>query len=191
MDLIKALFNTGSIRKKELGLPRQLPWQYSNGLWVPYDNRDNTYIERSFKAVAIIQAIVTKIIDKASDAPGQVMRIKSGRTAKGYFAQIKGAKSSEAIFKSKMLMVKAFEEMDNHPFLEVMDNPNPMQTGKELRESSMGYLLLTGNAFEYAASPDSGGRAGQPRQIWSIPSPCVQRKVGDRMQPIDGYFISY
>lgn len=191
MDLIKAIFSSGNIRKKELGLPRQLPWQYSNGLWVPYDNRDNTYIERAFKAVSIIQAIVTKIIDKASDAPGQVMRIKSDRTAKGYFAQIKGAKSSEAIFKSKMLKVKAFEEMDSHPFLEVMDNPNPMQTGKELRESSMGYLLLTGNAFEYAASPDSGGRAGQPRQLWSIPSPCVQRKVGDRMQPIDGYFISY
>src|SRR5690606_41489482 len=93
--------------------------------------------------------------------------------------------------KAKRRKVKAREEMDSHPVLEVMDNPNPMQTGKELREASMGYLLLTGNAFEYAASPDSGGRAGQPRQLWSIPSPCVQRKIGDRMNPIDGYYISY
>ena len=191
MDLIKALFNPGSLRKKELGLPRQMPWHYSNGMWIPYTNNDNTYIERAYKAMIIIQAIVSKIIDKASDAPGQVMRVKSDRNAKGYFAQIKGAKSSQAIFKSKVLKVKAFEEMDSHPFLEVMENPNPMQTGKELRESSMGYLLLTGNAFEYVASPDSGGRAGQPRQLWSIPSPCVQRKIGDRMNPIDGYYISY
>lgn len=189
MDLFKALFSPP--RRKELGLPKQMPWHYSQGLWVPYNDKNSTYIDRAYKAIPIIQSIVSKIIDKASDAPGQVVRIKNERTAKGYFAQIKGAKSGESIFKSKMLKVKAFEQLDSHPFIDVMEHPNPLSTGKELRESSMGYLLITGNSFEYMASPESGARAGQPKQLWSIPSPCVKRNIGNRQQPIDGYHISY
>src|SRR5690606_4539684 len=40
-------------------------------------------------------------------------------------------------------------------------------------------------------SPESGVRAGQPKQLWSIPSPCVKRDIGNRQKPIDGYHISY
>ena len=191
MDLFKALI-PGRTGKKNLGLPSQMPWHYSSGLWVPYDaNKDSTYIDRAYKAIIIAHSIISKIIDKGSDAPGQVMKVVDDRKAKGYFRHIKGARTSEAVFRAKMLKVKAFEEMDDHPFLEVMDNPNPMHTGKELRESSMGYLLLTGNSFEYAASPENGPQAGHPLQLWSIPSPCVTRKIGDRENPIDGYYISY
>src|SRR5690606_18516424 len=112
MDLITALFSPQSLRKKELGLPRQMPWHHGNEMWIPYSNNDNTYIERAYKAMIIIQAIVSKIIDKASDAPGQVMRIKNDRSRKGYFAQmyyaqLKGARTAEAIFKAKALKAKA------------------------------------------------------------------------------------
>lgn len=189
MDLFKGLFSKR--QKKQLGLPSGLQWSLTQGLWTPYNDRDSTYIDKAYKAVPIIQSIVSKIIDKASDAPPQVMRVTNDKLAKSYFLRMKHARTPNQIFKARAIRKKAFEQIEDHEFLEVMESPNPMQTGKELREASMGYLLLTGNAIEYAASPLSGQRMGQPRQLWSIPSPCVKPIIGSRLNPISGYQISY
>jgi HK97 family phage portal protein len=90
------------------------------------------------------------------------------------------------------LRTKAFEQLYDHPILEVFENPNPTMTGKELRESSMGYLLILGNAIEYNLSPDSGLRKGIPREIWSIPTPCVRPVFSENFRdPLKGYVISY
>lgn len=189
MDLFK-IFSPA--KKKELGLPVGVQWQLVNGLFVPYDNLDSVFIQKGFKAIPIIQSIVSKIAEKASDATPQVMRIKNAKAASKYFAQTKYLKTQKDAQKLAELRVKAFEQIDNHPFLDVMDRPNPTMSGRELREASFAYCLITGNAIEYAASPGAGERAKQPVELWSIPSPCVKPVMsGDRKEPIRGYAITY
>ena len=185
MDLFKAF------KTKQKGLPSSMEWTFTQGLWVPLDTKDSTYIEKGYKAIPIIQSIVSKIIDKASDAPPQVMRIRNERVAKGFYLTIKNAKSPEQVFKAKALAKKAFEQQDSHPFLNVIDTPNPINTGKELRESLMGYYLLTGNAIEYAAMPQNGSNSNRPTELWCIPSPCVKPVAGNLQNPIAAYAISY
>lgn len=189
MNIFKAF---SAPKKKELGLPVGLQWQFVNGIFVPYDNLDSIFVDRAFKAIPIVQSIVSKIAEKASDATPQVMRIKDKRSAEKYFSQVKYLKDRKDAQKLAELKVKAFELVENHPFIEVMDNPNPLMSGRELREASFAYCLITGNAIEYAATPGVGSRAKQPTQLWSIPSPCVKPVLsGDRMNPIKGYAITY
>lgn len=189
MNLFK-LFSP--VKKKELGLPAGIQWQYVNGLFIPYDNLDSVFIGKGFKAIPIIQSLVSKIAEKAADATEQVMRIKDKRSAAKYYASHKYAKTQKDFQNLAELRIKAFEQVDNHPFLEVMANPNPIMSGRELREASFAYCLITGNAIEYAASPGSGERAKQPVELWSIPSPCVKPVLsGNRRDPIEGYAVTY
>jgi HK97 family phage portal protein len=189
MNLFKAF---APQKKKELGLPVGVQWQMIKGLYIPYDNLDSVFIEKGFKAIPIIQSLVSKIAEKASDATPQVMRIKDKKAASKYYSSHKYAKSQQDFQKLAELRVKAFDQVDNHPFLDVMDNPNPIMSGRELREASFAYCLITGNAIEYAASPGSGERAKEPRELWSIPSPCVKPVLsGNRRDPIEGYAVTY
>ena len=186
------LFKAFSPRKKELGLPAGVQWQFVNGLFIPYDNLDSVFITKGFKAIPIIQSLVSKIAEKAADATPQIMRIKDKRSAAKYFSQVKYLKDRKGAQELAELRVKAFEQVDDHPFLAVMDRPNPMMSGRELREASYAYCLITGNAIEYAASPGSGARGKQPIELWSIPSPCVKPVLsGDRRNPIEGYAVTY
>lgn len=181
-----------TVKKKELGLPAGVQWQYVNGIFIPYDNLDSVFVTKAYKAIPIVQSLVSKIAEKAADATPQVMRIKDKRAAAKYFSQVKYLKDGKGAQDLAQLRVKAFEQIDNHPFLGVMDSPNPIMSGRELREASFAYCLITGNAIEYAASPGSGERAKQPVELWSVPSPCVKPVMsGNRRDPIEGYAITY
>jgi len=174
-----------SFKKKEAGLPKGLMWGNIGGLWTPMDSKDSTYIDKAYKAIPIVQSIVGKIAERASDAPPQLMRIKDDRKAKEYFLKAKYATTQEKKLELLALKIKAFTQIDKHPYLDLAENPNPTQTGRQLREEEFGYILITGNAIEYAAMPGSGGRATQPIELWSIPSPCVLPVMsGDRRNPV-------
>jgi HK97 family phage portal protein len=191
MDLFKMLSSKNS-KKKELGLPAGVQWQYVNGIFQPYDNLDSVFIDKAYKAIPVIQSIVSKIAEKAADATPQVMRIKNKREAEKYFTQRKYLTNKGQAQKLAEIKIKAFEQLENHPFLKLIENPNPLSSGRELRESSFAYILITGNAIEYASVPGAGSRAMQPVELWSIPSPCVKPVMsGDRSRPIKSYAISY
>lgn len=186
------LFKAFQPRKKELGLPVGVQWQYVNGLFVPYDNLDSVFIDKAFKAIPVVQSIVSKIAERASDATPQVMRVKSQREAEKFFAMRKSLNGKDKAQRLAEQRQKAFDQIDKHPFLDVMDNPNPTMSGRELRESSFAYCLITGNAIEYAASAGAGNRALEPVELWSVPSPCVKPVMsGDRRDPVKEYAITY
>ena len=186
MNLLKAF------QKKEAGLPESLQWQYVKGVWTPYDSKDEVFVEKAYKAIPIVQSIISKIIEKAADAQPQIMRIKDEREASKYFAYRKGLKNKDRALEMAAMKVKAFEQVDRHPFLDLMENPNPTMTGRQLREELFGYLLITGNSIEYAAMPGAGQRATQPVELWSVPSPCVKPVMsGSRTEPLAGYAITY
>lgn len=193
IDIAKGL--RGLIRGERKALSAGLPyrdWQMIGGMWVQMVDDGRKYIEEGFKATAYVHSIVSHIADKASDAPGGVYRIKDKQKAKAYFAVTKGRQTTESFKKSLVLKAQAFDLIDGHHYMGVIENPNPLQTGKQLRRDLFGYSLITGNGYRYDSVPGIGLNAKFPTQQWVIPSPCVEIVLsGKRTDPIEGYRISY
>lgn len=190
MDIIKGFRGVANIQKKSLGLPFP-SWSYINGQWVEAVDQGESYINQGYKSIPYIYSIVSQIIDKASDAPLQIMRVVDAEKAKGYKLLTKGAQTPGSIMKARVLKAQAYEVVKGHPFLDVIRNPNPLDTEKTLKENLLGYLQLTGNGYLYGASPGVGKNKFQPQELWVIPSPCVQVVSGTRRDPVKGYQISY
>jgi len=51
--------------------------------------------------------------------------------------------------------------IEQHPLLELLDRPNPLESYYEFMSSLFGYLLLSGNAYVLK----TGGSSGQPREL--------------------------
>lgn len=84
------------------------------------------------------------------------------------------------------------EEVERHPALDLLKCPNPLLNSFRLFQDTMiGYYLLTGNVYVYHVSADTGIRAGQPLELWVLPSQEVEVLAGDSMQPIMGYQLTY
>lgn len=190
MDIIKGIRGVANIQKKELGMPVPA-WTFINGMWVEAVDRGESYIDKGYKSIPYIYSIISQIVDKASDAPIQVMKVVNQEKANAYKLLTKGSQTEASILKSRVLKAQAYEVVESHPFLDVIKNPNPIDTEKTLKENLLGYLQLTGNAYMYGATPGIGSNASKPTELWAIPSPCVQIITGTRRDPISGYKVSY
>lgn len=189
VDIAKGIRGLFGGEKKALGLPYP-NWQLVNGMWVQWADNHEKYVG-AYKSLSYIYSIIKTISDKSSDAPWQVMTETNSRAAKGYKAASAGVQNSGSIRNLMRLKAQAFDDVESHPFLDLLEKPNPISTQKQLRWELAGYLLLTGNAYLYAATPGVGSNANRPVELWVIPSPCVEIVSGTRRNPVAGYKISY
>lgn len=185
---IRGLVSGGG--RKSLGIPAP-SWSFINGIWVPMLDNPDKYIREGFKANSYVFSIVSHIVDKASDAPGGVFRVKNTDKASKFKMLRKGDGDHMSRLNAKVLKSQAFDEVDNHPFMELMKRPNPLQSGKQFRRDLMGYYEICGNAYAYAATPGIGINANTVKQLWVVPSPCVTIESGTRVEPVRGYKVSY
>lgn len=63
------------------------------------------------------------------------------------------------------LIYKGDDEMTEHPVLELLSDPNPNQTGKELFTSIFAYDLIAGNSYIERVMVDNGK---QPQELYSL-----------------------
>ena len=79
----------------------------------------------------------------------------------------------------------------NHPLEQLLSRPNPLTSGFELLEQTIGSLELHGNAYWFLA----GDARGAPREIWVLRPdrvsivPDARRIVAGYVYEIDGQFI--
>jgi len=79
----------------------------------------------------------------------------------------------------------------NHPLEQLLSRPNPLTSGFELFEQTIGSLELHGNAYWFLA----GDARGAPREIWVLRPdrvsivPDARRIVAGYVYEIDGQFI--
>lgn len=72
--------------------------------------------------------------------------------------------------------------LEQHPFLDLLENPNPTTSRFELLEQTVGFLELTGNAYWYIV----GDERGLPGEIWVL-RPDRVTIVPDANRYIKGY----
>ena len=73
-----------------------------------------------------------------------------------------------------LLLFKGETEVENHPLLELLDRPNPLQGQVGLFESLYAYFLIAGNTYLEAAMP----KGKLPTELWTLRP--------DRMKVIPG-----
>ncbi|MCY3864659.1 MAG: phage portal protein [Chloroflexi bacterium] len=79
----------------------------------------------------------------------------------------------------------------NHPLEQLLGNPNPLTSGFELLEQTIGSLELQGNAYWYLA----GDASGVPQEIWVLRPdrvtivPDATRVVAGYLYEVDGQYI--
>jgi len=189
MNIIQG-FKGVLMRTKTLGMPAP-QWSFINGMWVPMVDNPEKYIREGYKANAYVFSIVSHIVDKASDAPGQLYRVTDDVKSKQWKMLTKDNHDFMSVMKARVLKAQAFEEVEGHEFIKLLEKPNPLQTGKQMKRELMGYHEITGNGYLYVATPGVGMNANKPSQLWVVPSPAVNIVAGDRQKPVAGYKVNY
>src|SRR5690606_1577562 len=194
MNIIRGLrsfFQGDNVNRGE-GLP-YANWQMVGGMWVQMTDDGRNYINKAYNANNYIRAIVEDIASKASTANVEIYKIKSKTKARKYYSTVKSGFSSEKFIKSMVLKAQAFDQLEDHPFLDLINQkPNTFQTGKQLKKELHGYKLVTGNSYMYASVKGEKYSDGKhPQRLWSIPSPAVNIVAGDLVNPVRGYEVNY
>ena len=83
----------------------------------------------------------------------------------------------------KWIMFENEEKLDKHPFLDVLNHPNPIQGKSEFIENLIGFKLITGESFVHSISLTVGPNKGQPRELSILPPPNVNVKANEFGEP--------
>lgn len=78
------------------------------------------------------------------------------------------------------------KEIERHPILDLLENPNPAVSGYEFRRDLIGYRLLNGNGYMYAISTISG-----PQEMYLLRPDAVSYIQGSNMaEPVTSWRYS-
>ena len=85
----------------------------------------------------------------------------------------KGAGAVDFMLKNDDMMV------EEHPLLDLLNRPNPLQSSSEFFNSLFGFLLLSGNAYILKV----GSEVGSPRELHLLRPDRIQIKGGGKPIP--------
>lgn len=71
-------------------------------------------------------------------------------------------KIAEAVSSVRWVAYRGETEVTQSPALDLINNPNPSQTGREFIEAKIGYLMISGNSYDERIMI-----SGQPREIYT------------------------
>ena len=165
------------------------------GSYTKYDTNNKTYLEQGFGKNPDVYAVIKQMSDKTSSIPWSVKRVKDeqAKTRLDRFRHTtKYNHTPQQYIKSKGLKAAAFEEKE----LEFpMERPNIMQTWADIKALYETFLSATGNVFFYMSSPENGINAGEPTNLYVLPSHMMQIIVKDNIDmqgvenPISHYLL--
>ncbi len=82
------------------------------------------------------------------------------------------------------------EIVDDHPIMELLEQPNPDMSMVDIIEAFYIYKLSIGNSYLYKPTLESGANIGKTIEILVMPSADVQAIGGTWTDPIQGYRIN-
>lgn len=75
------------------------------------------------------------------------------------------------------------EELDDHPLVSLLKQPNPWQGGSRFFENLVAFLMLSGNSYIEAVGPQTGA----PRELYTLRPDRMEVVAGNAQQLIAGY----
>lgn len=170
-------------------------YEFIGGQAAQYDDKDSTYLEKGYGINPDVFAVVNQMCDKTKAVPYAVKKIKDKNSVSKLNSlrnATKGNYSVKQLADKFILESKAYEDKEL-PF--PLEKPNPNQTWGDILSLFKLYLKITGNFFQYSASPSEGANSGIPRLVYVLPShkmKIVLKKDADLLfdeDPIDYYLL--
>jgi len=140
-----------------------------------------------------VYSIVRRIAKTAAGIPLLVYKIKDEGALKDYDYMSKQHNfTTRSVVQKQVLKTKALELVDaGNPLHQILDNPNPLYTASEFREGAYMFRLITGNTYIYAPLLELGPSAGQPGEMWLLPSQYTMPKVKQTWpKEVTGYVLN-
>lgn len=148
---------------------------------------DENYITEGYRKNEAIYSIINLITRNAIMIPFKVYEIKDKNLAKDYTALTSGFVSKDSLFRASLVKARSFSEVTQSDILEVLQNPNPMESWSSFVTNYIGFGKLTGNRYIYGVR-DGKGRV---REMFILPSQHVQIVGGGSLEPIKGYSVQF
>ena len=86
------------------------------------------------------------------------------------------------------VFTKDLKEVTDGKLYNLLSSPNPTQSGSELKEFTLFFHAITGNAYEYGIGPDTGPNVGLQTEIHGVYPQMVELITApDALGMVDGY----
>lgn len=69
------------------------------------------------------------------------------------------------LYEKKSGRKRNWKELENHPLLDLMYKPNPLQSGSDFINALVGYYLIAGNSYIEVNAPNPNR---PPRELWNV-----------------------
>lgn len=182
----------------QANLLQQALFKYANKYGAVMSTNPVGLINNSFLKNSTVYSIVNHRCKAASSVPWMLYEVTN---QKAYIRalQVKHAMLNPTDGRPAMNMPlwalfqkSDIKEVPNSKIYDIMEQPNPRQTWADLTESYIGYISLTGNAYEYGTGPRAGANKGQFHQIQPLPAQLTQI-VPDGESPtwVKEYIVRY
>lgn len=166
----------------------------SRATWLSDDNKQD-YIEKGYLWNPDAYSIIKRISKRASMIPPTLYEVKDKKKFRTY-QNLNYEQKQNNIDRWLTLKRESLgEEIEYHPILDVLENPNPMQSGIAHREQVYGYKLTIGDSFVLGVGPrdmETNPNNGQIHEMWVLPAHYVKIRPGVNalMGLVEGYEIT-
>ena len=165
--------------------------------YTTYDDELGTYIEKGYNINPMVYSMVNQMSTKTAQVPMYVKEIEDDMAKMrldSLMMTTKGNMSLGQFLKFVKYNTKAYKgDTLNLP----LEKPNINQTWTEFVSLYKTFIKCTGNAYLYMLAPEEGINAGQPMQLYWLPSHLIQIMTKDNADylsienPIKGYMLVY
>ena len=169
MGFFYNLFNNAKPKQTKAlnNTPLTMPIIGNGGVNWLSDNSQQ-YITSGYQGNPVIYSIIKQISEKMSAVPFYLYEVKSDKSLKRY----KALNKSNNLISYDRLVTKSqsLKEVDSHKIIDLLEQPNEVQSWSEFMKNAIGYKLITGNAYIYGAAPDMGVNKGKVISMSVLPS---------------------
>jgi len=151
-----------------------------------YTDNNDTYLRNGFEQNHVVFTIADWCAKKMTVPPPILYKTKNKIAAKRYQA-IQKAGGFENISDAVKLKNEAFTEIESHPILDVLKNPNPLMSWDEFVYGYFIFKQFVGNSVFQGVWTDNGLNANKIQQIWLMPSNYIKAISGQGLNIIDHY----
>ena len=162
-------------------------WLNTGGInWLKNDAKG--YIEKGYSENEIVYSIVRLLLSKLTEPPLLLNKIEDDKELKKYKSYLKkGGDSTHRVY-AMQFQKKALEEVESHPLIDLLNNPNDYQGQAEFIEAAFGFYKLLGETFIYGIAPENGLNKGKFKELHVLPAHLVEVVyTGDWNDPVKGY----
>ena len=149
------------------------------------NDNSQTYITNGYGGNPVIYSIIKLITDKLSSVPFYLYEVKNGQKLKSY----KSLALNGNLISTKALITKeqSLKEVESHPILNLLDQPNTEQSFSDFLQNAIGYKLITGNSYIFGSKPEFGSNKDKIVALSVLPSQLINI-IGN--QTVDHYNVS-